>query len=44
MLFVAGFAHPPNVDAAIFLMQEVMPRLEAQIGPGRCDARGLQPD
>lgn len=27
LLFVAGFAHSPNVDAALWLVQEVMPRL-----------------
>ena len=25
LLFVAGFAHPPNVDAALWLVNEVMP-------------------
>jgi len=29
ILFVAGFAHPPNVDAAIWLREEVMPRVHA---------------
>ncbi|KAF1689904.1 methyltransferase domain-containing protein [Pseudoxanthomonas taiwanensis] len=27
LVFVAGFAHSPNVDAALWLVQEVMPRL-----------------
>ena len=27
VLFVAGFAHPPNVDAARWLVTEVMPRV-----------------
>ncbi|NLA67042.1 MAG: glycosyltransferase [Gammaproteobacteria bacterium] len=30
LLFVAGFAHPPNVDAARFLVREVMPLVRAQ--------------
>ena len=30
LLFVAGFAHPPNVDAACWLVREVMPRVWAQ--------------
>lgn len=30
VLFVAGFAHPPNVDAAIWLHNEVMPLVHAQ--------------
>ncbi|HEV2622851.1 MAG TPA: methyltransferase domain-containing protein [Frateuria sp.] len=27
ILFVAGFGHPPNVDAAIWLVEEILPRL-----------------
>ncbi len=27
ILFVAGFAHPPNVDAAEWLVREIMPRV-----------------
>jgi len=27
VLFVAGFAHPPNVDAAIWLVDEIWPRI-----------------
>jgi GT2 family glycosyltransferase len=27
ILFVAGFAHPPNVDAAAWLVQEILPRV-----------------
>ncbi|MDB6163936.1 MAG: glycosyltransferase [Xanthomonadaceae bacterium] len=30
LLFVAGFAHPPNVDAAVWLASEIMPRVWAQ--------------
>lgn len=30
ILFVAGFAHPPNVDAALWLHKEVMPLVHAQ--------------
>lgn len=32
LLFVAGFQHPPNVDAALWLVREVMPLLR-QINP-----------
>jgi GT2 family glycosyltransferase/SAM-dependent methyltransferase len=32
VLFVGGFEHPPNVDAALFLAQEVMPRVWQRIG------------
>ncbi|MFG1403694.1 glycosyltransferase [Xanthobacter sediminis] len=31
VLFVAGFAHPPNIDAAKFLVQEVMPLVWAKM-------------
>ncbi|GAA4485923.1 methyltransferase domain-containing protein [Gluconacetobacter asukensis] len=37
ILFVAGFAHPPNVDAAIFLVREILPLILAE----RPDARVL---
>jgi glycosyltransferase involved in cell wall biosynthesis len=43
ILFVAGFAHPPNTDAALFLMQEVIPRLEAEIGVVRVTLAGSKP-
>jgi glycosyltransferase involved in cell wall biosynthesis len=33
VLFVAGFAHPPNVDAALWLHNDVMPLVRAQV-PG----------
>lgn len=29
ILFVAGFAHPPNVDAAKWLVNEIMPKVRA---------------
>lgn len=43
VLFVAGFAHPPNVDAAEFLVREVMPRLRNEIGPVRLTLAGSNP-
>ncbi|ODU51836.1 MAG: glycosyl hydrolase family 1 [Lysobacteraceae bacterium SCN 69-48] len=30
ILFVAGFAHPPNVDAACWLVREILPRVWAR--------------
>lgn len=30
LLFVAGFAHPPNVDAALWFVREVLPRVQAE--------------
>jgi glycosyltransferase involved in cell wall biosynthesis len=43
ILFVAGFAHPPNVDAAVFLIREVVPRLEQEIGPVEVVLAGSSP-
>ena len=43
VLFVAGFAHPPNVDAALFLVREVIPRLEAEVGPVEVTLAGSNP-
>jgi GT2 family glycosyltransferase/ubiquinone/menaquinone biosynthesis C-methylase UbiE/glycosyltransferase involved in cell wall biosynthesis len=43
VLFVAGFAHPPNVDAAAFLMADIVPRLEARIGPVTVTLAGSNP-
>ncbi|WPB57803.1 glycosyltransferase [Xylophilus sp. GOD-11R] len=31
LLFVAGFGHPPNVDAALWLVREIFPRVLAEI-------------
>ena len=30
ILFVAGFGHPPNVDAAVWLVREILPRVRAR--------------
>jgi len=43
ILFVAGFAHPPNVDAARFLIQEIAPRLRQEVGPVRVVLAGSKP-
>ena len=43
ILFVAGFAHPPNVDAAIFLVNEIIPRLEREVGPVKVTLAGSNP-
>jgi GT2 family glycosyltransferase len=29
LIFVAGFGHPPNVDAAIWLVRDILPRIRA---------------
>jgi glycosyltransferase involved in cell wall biosynthesis len=33
LIFVAGFAHPPNVDAAVWLVTDILPRVRAHF-PG----------
>jgi len=43
ILFVAGFAHPPNVDAAEFLVRELMPRLVEELGDVRVTLAGSHP-
>ena len=32
ILFVAGFAHPPNVDAATWLVRDIMPLVRRRLG------------
>lgn len=43
ILFVAGFAHFPNVDAAQFLINEIMPALEGMVGPVNVILAGSNP-
>jgi GT2 family glycosyltransferase/glycosyltransferase involved in cell wall biosynthesis len=43
ILFVAGFAHPPNVDAARWLATEVMPLVREQIPGVRLRLVGSNP-
>jgi GT2 family glycosyltransferase/ubiquinone/menaquinone biosynthesis C-methylase UbiE len=43
ILFVAGFAHPPNVDAASFLVREIVPALEKEMGPVKVVLAGSNP-
>ena len=35
LIFVAGFAHSPNVDASLWLVREVLPRVHQRL-PGLC--------
>ncbi len=35
VLFVGGFEHPPNVDAALMLVQDVMPRVWSELAEVR---------
>ena len=43
LLFVAGFAHPPNVDAAIYLVEELLPLIERHVGPVTVTLAGSNP-
>ncbi|WP_298282094.1 glycosyltransferase [Acidocella sp.] len=43
LLFVAGFAHLPNVDAAHFLVCEIRPVLEKMVGPVSIILAGANP-
>jgi O-antigen biosynthesis protein len=43
LLFVAGFAHRPNVDAALWLVREVLPLLKADIPDLRLTLAGSNP-
>ena len=43
LLFVAGFARSTNVDAAEWLVREIMPKLASEIGPVRLILAGANP-
>lgn len=43
LLFVAGFAHPPNVDAARWLVEAIMPRVWQQRPDARLSLVGSNP-
>ena len=43
VLFVAGFAHPPNIDAATWLVGEVMPRVWSRRPDVRLSLVGSNP-
>lgn len=43
LLFVAGFAHPPNVDAAQWFVREVLPRVHAERPDVRLSLVGSHP-
>jgi len=43
ILFVAGFAHPPNVDAARWLVEAIMPRVWASHPQARLALVGANP-
>ena len=43
VLFVGGFAHPPNVDAARWLATSIFPRVLQQVPEARLELVGHQP-
>lgn len=43
LIFVAGFGHPPNVDAAMWFVREVMPRIRTTMPGIRLDLVGSNP-
>jgi glycosyltransferase involved in cell wall biosynthesis len=43
ILFVGGFQHPPNIDAAISLVKEVMPAVWRELGDVRVTIVGSHP-
>ncbi|MFZ4288297.1 methyltransferase domain-containing protein [Variovorax sp. HJSM1_2] len=43
LLFVAGFGHPPNVDAAKWLVTEILPRVKAKIPNAQLILAGSNP-
>lgn len=43
LIFVAGFAHPPNVDAALWFVREVLPRVHQRLPGLRLGLVGSNP-
>ncbi|MEL0315360.1 MAG: glycosyltransferase, partial [Halieaceae bacterium] len=43
LLFVAGFNHPPNIDAACWFVSEILPLLEREIGAVHLHIAGSNP-
>lgn len=43
LIFVAGFVYFPNVDAAQFLIHEIVPKIEEKIGPVHVILAGSNP-
>jgi glycosyltransferase involved in cell wall biosynthesis len=44
ILFVGGFAHPPNVDAALWLGESIFPRVLERARAARLDLVGHEPN
>lgn len=43
ILFVAGFGHPPNVDAACWLIEEILPRVRTRLPQVQLSLVGSNP-
>ena len=43
ILFVAGFAHPPNIDAAEWLVYDILPKVREQVPGARLSLVGANP-
>ena len=43
ILFVGGFAHPPNEEAAVWFVHEVLPRIRARVPDARLAIVGSHP-
>ena len=43
LLFVAGFNHPPNIDAAVWFAKEILPNIRDAVGPVHLNIAGSNP-
>jgi len=43
ILFVAGFAHPPNEDAAVWFVESILPLIQARVPEARLAVVGSNP-
>lgn len=43
LLFVGGFEHPPNLDAALFLVHDILPLVRDRLGDVRLTLAGSKP-
>ena len=43
ILFVAGFGHPPNADAAVWLAEDIYPRIVERVADARLSIVGSHP-
>ena len=43
LLFIGGFDHPPNVDAMLYYVTEILPRIQQELGPVKTWIIGSKP-